>query len=139
LADCIFLINDDQTLFEMFSTSYDSEDLLQKLLADYPQILTGEQINSQVPRRWLLIDREIGIPAEENGNNRWSLDHLFLDQEGISHYDTAFHTMPISVVHSTCNDGGESGQGATEADIAGFMIVTVTGMSIDHAHCARER
>jgi len=47
--------------------------------------------------------------------------------------------MPISVVHSTSNDGGESGHGATEADIAGFMIVTVTGMSIDHAHCARER
>ena len=83
MADCIFLINDDQTLVEMVSTSYDSEDLLQKLLADYPQILAGEQINSQVPRRWLLIDREVGIPAEENGNNRWSLDHLFLDQEGI--------------------------------------------------------
>lgn len=83
MADCIFLINDDQTLVEMVSTSYDSEDLLQKLLADYPQILAGEQINSQVPRRWLLIDREVGIPGEDNGNNRWSLDHLFLDQEGI--------------------------------------------------------
>ena len=47
--------------------------------------------------------------------------------------------MPISVVPSTCNYGGESGHGATEADIAGFMIVTVTGMSIDHAHCAGER
>jgi transposase len=37
------------------------EDLLQKLLADYAQILAGEQINSQVPRRWLLIDREVGM------------------------------------------------------------------------------
>ena len=83
MADCIFLINDDQTLVEMVSTSYDSEDLLQKLLADYPQILAGEQINSEVPRKWLLINREIGVPGEENGNNRWALDHLFLDQEGI--------------------------------------------------------
>ena len=83
MGDCIFLINDDKTLVEMVSTSYDSEDLLQKLLADYPQILAGEQINSEVPRKWLLINREIGVPGEENGNNRWALDHLFLDQEGI--------------------------------------------------------
>jgi len=45
----------DNAQVEMASTSYDSEDLLQKLLADYAQILAGEQINSQVPRRWLLI------------------------------------------------------------------------------------
>ena len=83
MADCIFLINDDQTLIEMVSTLYDSEELLQKLLANYPQILAGEQINSRVPRKWLLINREIGVPGEDNGNNRWALDHLFLDQEGI--------------------------------------------------------
>jgi hypothetical protein len=76
LADCIFLINDDQTLVEMVSTSYDSEDLLQKLLADYPQILAGEQINSQVPRRWLLIDREVGIPGVET--------HIVADGKGIN-------------------------------------------------------
>ncbi len=33
------------------------------------------------PRRWLLISREVGIPGEEGGGERWSLDHLFLDQD----------------------------------------------------------
>jgi hypothetical protein len=35
------------------------------------------------PRRWLLISREVGVPSEEDGADRWSLDHLFLDQDAI--------------------------------------------------------
>ena len=35
------------------------------------------------PRRWLLISREMGIPFEEGGGNWMSVDHLFLDQDGI--------------------------------------------------------
>ncbi|MCJ2011689.1 hypothetical protein, partial [Methylobacterium sp. J-076] len=31
----------------------------------------------------MLVAREKGIAAEEGGANRWSLDHLFLDQDGI--------------------------------------------------------
>ena len=62
---------------------YDSEGLLQRLLQKYPQVLAGEQINSQEPRRWLLVSREIGIPDHEDGGSRWALDHLFLDQDGV--------------------------------------------------------
>ena len=43
----------------------------------------SEQINQEEPRRWLLISREVGVPAEENGAGRWSLDHLFVDQDGV--------------------------------------------------------
>jgi hypothetical protein len=35
------------------------------------------------PRRWLLISREMGIPGEAEGGDRWSLDHLFLDQDAV--------------------------------------------------------
>jgi hypothetical protein len=35
------------------------------------------------PRRWLLISREAGIPDSEGGRARWSLDHLFIDQDSI--------------------------------------------------------
>ena len=35
------------------------------------------------PRRWLLVRREMPVPGEESGSSRWSLDHLFLDQEGV--------------------------------------------------------
>ena len=35
------------------------------------------------PRRWLLVRREMGVPDEELGSDRWSLDHLFLDQDAM--------------------------------------------------------
>ena len=59
------------------------EDTLQKLVADHPKLLSGEQINPNDPRRWLLIQREQGIPDTEGGNYRWALDHLLIDQDAI--------------------------------------------------------
>jgi hypothetical protein len=79
----IFLIRDDDQLVELASAAYDSEDLLQDLLARYPNLLAGDQIDTDAPRRWLLVKREAPVPAEPDGTGRWSLDHLFLDQEGI--------------------------------------------------------
>jgi hypothetical protein len=37
---------------------YDSEDLLQALLAQYPNLMAADQIDSAVPRRCLLIKLE---------------------------------------------------------------------------------
>ncbi len=84
-TDVIYLLQngDREELVEMSVQEYATEDLLQKLLADYPKLLAGTQINPTEPRRWLLISREMGVPGEEAGSNRWSLDHLFLDQDGI--------------------------------------------------------
>lgn len=79
----IFLIKNDGKLVEMKETSYESESLLQNLLAEYPNLLAGAQIDQNNPRKWLLVSREIGIPSEENSYDRWAVDHLFLDQEGI--------------------------------------------------------
>ncbi|GIV97225.1 MAG: hypothetical protein KatS3mg057_1882 [Herpetosiphonaceae bacterium] len=59
------------------------EDLLQELLAQYPNLLAGDQIDSVNPRRWLLISRELGLPSERSGARRWLVDHLFLDQDAI--------------------------------------------------------
>ena len=42
----------------MEESAYDAESLLQKLLADHPDLLAGEQINAEEPRRWLLVTRE---------------------------------------------------------------------------------
>jgi len=82
MSGVIFLIQGEK-LVEMREEEYDSEDLLQKLLADYPKILAGDQINSENPRKWLLISREMGVRDELDAPDRWSLDHLFIDQEGI--------------------------------------------------------
>ena len=73
----------DGSLIEMKETSYEAETLLQRLLVDYPKLLAGEQMDSDAPRRWLLVRREMPVPSEEEGAGRWSLDHLFLDQEGV--------------------------------------------------------
>jgi len=79
----IYLLLEDGSLQSLSEQSYASEDMLQMLLADYPDLLAGEQMDEAAPRRWLLISREVGVPDEEEGAGRWSLDHLFLDQDGI--------------------------------------------------------
>ncbi|MCC6627318.1 MAG: hypothetical protein IT340_07940 [Chloroflexi bacterium] len=79
----IFLLQGDESLIEMREQAYDSEAVLQRLLAQYPNLLAGDQINRAEPRRWLLVAREMGVPGEEVGGDRWSLDHLFLDQDGV--------------------------------------------------------
>lgn len=79
----IFVIQADGKLVELNESSYDSEAVLQGLLADHPSLLAGNQFDSERPRRWLLVRREVGIPGGEGESNRWSLDHLFLDQDSI--------------------------------------------------------
>ncbi len=79
----IFLIQIGGDLVEMKEQPYDTEDVLQELLAKYPNLLAGDQMDEAAPRRWLLISREMGVPSEEEGSGRWSLDHLFMDQDAI--------------------------------------------------------
>lgn len=67
----------------MNETAYPTEDLFQQMLANTSQVLAGDEINPAAPRRWLFIAREVGVPDIEGGNSRWSLDHLFLDQDSI--------------------------------------------------------
>ena len=61
----------------------DAEATLQKLLADHPEVLAGEQTDAARQPKWLLIQREMPVPGEEGGSGKWSLDHLFLDQDGV--------------------------------------------------------
>ena len=83
MAGRIYLLNGESKLIAMEESPYDSETLLQKLLADHPDLLAGDQINDEEPRRWLLVTREMAVPGEQDGAGRWSLDHLFLDQDAI--------------------------------------------------------
>src|SRR4051812_1069464 len=67
----------------MVEAANDSEDVLQGLLARFPDLLAGDQLPGDAPRRWLLVGREAALPAEEDGAGRWSVDHLFLDQDAV--------------------------------------------------------
>jgi hypothetical protein len=82
MADTIYLVRGG-SLVPMRETPYAAELDLQNLLARYWDLLPGEQINRSSPRRWLLVRKEMGVADAEGGAARWSLDHLFLDQEGI--------------------------------------------------------
>jgi hypothetical protein len=46
----MFLIQDDGQLVEMEEQPYQSEDLLQELMAKYPNLLAGNQIDAEKPR-----------------------------------------------------------------------------------------
>ena len=82
-SDKIYVVDADETLHALERRAYASEDLLQTLLERYPDLLAGDQMEGDEPRRWALVSREIGVPGEGDGGNRWSLDHLFLDQDGV--------------------------------------------------------
>lgn len=79
----VFLLQADNSLVKMVEQPYEVESLLQRLLADHPDLLAGDQIDPATPRRWLLIQREAGVPATADGGSWWAVDHLFLDQDAI--------------------------------------------------------
>jgi hypothetical protein len=83
MAGGVFVLKDASTLVEMQSAQFAAEADFQRLICDFPELLAGDQIDSVNPRRWVLVKREKGVPAEEGGSGRWSIDHLFLDQDGI--------------------------------------------------------
>jgi hypothetical protein len=76
-------LREDDGLVAMTEAPYDAEEILQGLLADYPDLLAGDQMRPSEPRRWLLISREAAIADTEGGHARWSLDHLFIDQDAV--------------------------------------------------------
>lgn len=83
MAGGIFLIQGDGELIEMSEQRYDSEGLLQGLLARYPRLLTGDDPGSAGGGTWLLVEREVGVPDSDEAPDRWSIDHLFIDQDAV--------------------------------------------------------
>lgn len=78
----VFVLKDEQTLVPLEPTQFVTEDEFQRLLANHPSLLSWDQADGSF-RRWLLLKREKAIPAEEDGASRWSVDHLFADQNGV--------------------------------------------------------
>lgn len=71
-------------LVNMVARPYASEALLQDLLEQHSVLLAGDQITpGQEARRFVLVRREAGIPDAVQAPDRWSIDHLFLDQDGV--------------------------------------------------------
>jgi hypothetical protein len=79
----VFLLQGQNSLLAMEPALFANENDFQQLLSRFPELLIGDQINPQNPRRWLLISREVPISTGEVGASQWSIDHVFLDQDGI--------------------------------------------------------
>ena len=81
--EVIFLLKDSGGLEKVPMRPYDSEDLLQSMIEKYPELLAGDQINPDKPIRWIMVKREAGVPSGGQQGDRWSIDHLLLDQDAI--------------------------------------------------------
>jgi hypothetical protein len=79
----IFLLRDGDDLVELTETPYEAEDVLQALIARFPSLLAGERHGDETPRRWLLVGREASLPDDQDAAGRWSVDHLFLDEDAV--------------------------------------------------------
>lgn len=79
MANVIYLKDENGRLTTLKETAYDSEDIFQRLLEDYPTLLTG-QGEEEENNKWVLLSREMGVPEYDGGSSQWFLDHLFVDK-----------------------------------------------------------
>lgn len=65
---------------EMSENLYESEDILQELIAENPRLVLRD--TDQDGAKLMLIAREYTVEEGDRSSNSYSLDHLFVDQNG---------------------------------------------------------
>ena len=83
MAERIYTSTGAGNLEALEETPFSTEDELQALIAEHPELLDGEQIRPGDARRWILITREKGIASSSGEGARWSVDHLIVDQDAV--------------------------------------------------------
>ncbi len=81
MAERIYTRGEEGKLEPLEEERFSTEDELQALIAEHPDLLDGEQIRPGDPRRWVLVTREKGIAETSDAGARWSLDLLIVDQD----------------------------------------------------------
>lgn len=80
----VYLVGSDGRSEPMERIRCEKEDQeLQQLLECNWDLLPGDQIDPDDPRRWLLVKREMPVPDPSTGNDRWSIDFFFVDQDAM--------------------------------------------------------
>jgi hypothetical protein len=70
-----------ETMKRVRCTNEDAE--LQALLEKNLDLIPGDQIDPDDPRRWLMIKREMPVPDPTTGSDRWSVDFFIVDQDAV--------------------------------------------------------
>lgn len=81
MSDRIYVRQPDGQIEKLEAEPFASEDAIQELIADHPDLLGGGRIRPENPRRWILISREQRIAEALGESDRWALDHLLIDQD----------------------------------------------------------
>jgi len=79
MGDGVFVRGPGGKLIPMTREDWALEDVLQQLVSECPDLLSGDGDAGA----WLLVKREYGVADAQDAPDRWSVDHLFLDDEGI--------------------------------------------------------
>jgi hypothetical protein len=58
----VFLLQGEGSLVAMEPGQFASEDDFQRLLSRFPELLVGDQVDPQSPRRWILVKRNSQFP-----------------------------------------------------------------------------
>ena len=80
MLSSIFVIDAQDQLTEVSPSSFAKELDFQKLIASHPELLGPA---AGAVGDLLLISQEFGIADEEDGSDRWRVDHLFLTPDGL--------------------------------------------------------
>ena len=83
MAEHIYTRAEQGRLEPLEEERFSTEDELQVLIAEHPELLDGEQIRPGDPRRWILITREKGIAETSDAAARWAIDLLIIDQDAV--------------------------------------------------------
>ncbi|XGV89002.1 MAG: hypothetical protein ACAF42_08605 [Limnothrix sp. BL-A-16] len=103
MSSGIYFVRNDGRLVEMMEQPYGSVTLLQELLETYPNLLAGDRSLINRDQDWLAITRQNTVTFDDERDDRWSLDRIFLDRSGVP-----------TVVEVFCSHGRGGGQQAQE-------------------------
>jgi hypothetical protein len=82
MSNNVFVIDEIGGLRKMELMNFSTENEFQELIAQFPSLISGSS-DGDNKNKYLLIKREMGVPESESGSSRWSLDHLFINQNAV--------------------------------------------------------
>ncbi|MCY4376231.1 MAG: hypothetical protein OXC31_20955 [Spirochaetaceae bacterium] len=83
MAERIYTRAGEGGLEPLEEEAFSNEEELQKLVAEHPELLDGKQIRPDDARRWVVVNREMGIAETANAGAHWAIDLLIVDQDAV--------------------------------------------------------